>query len=122
MVELSGVVDDLQHGEQITDTVVLNKLLTESEKKFHTEIIRPPATSLIDSVIPVYADELEESNPDGSITGGGMTDLLANWQDWQRTNMVAFHRKRALEIKDAVSARKSAQEGKMDKIIGELGK
>lgn len=112
-VPLSGIAPDMQTGSDITHARILNRLLEEENKKFHTEIHQPLAMSVLDASQPFILDEF-------GVDAAAFVDDL---RDWLRTNFVAHDRKRAKEIIEGVKAELAREEKEMrDRMVGTLGR
>lgn len=97
---LSEVAKEMDSSQEITHARILNRLFDESTKKFHTEIHNAIAMSGLDILVPFLYEEFGEEEG----------DLLAEWTDADRTNMVAKDRARAKEIIEGVKAELQREE------------
>jgi hypothetical protein len=103
----------METGTEITHARILNSLLDEGKKKFHTEIKQPVPMAILDAAQRFVEDEF------GS-------DAAVFWdeiRDWIRTNYVAKDRKRAEEIIRGVQAELQREERELrDRMLGTMGR
>lgn len=110
---MSGLADDMQSSTEITSMRILNRLLDENAKEFHTEINAPHPMTTFDTVEPFARDEFGED----------FGDLLAKWGDRFRTNMIAKNRARAKELIEGIKAELVREEREMrDRMLGTLSR
>lgn len=81
-------------GEENTWEEALHKLLRTKGVELHTEILKPDAMTAIDAAGKYWG---------GSISPG-LGKLVADVQRKKRINMVAYQRKRAIEVIRGVTA------------------
>lgn len=94
------IIRSLESLEEISPEKILSELLSHKKVEFHTEITNPVSLTALE----VLAEWLKEFK----LT----SKLLKEWVKKFKVNMVAYERKRALEIVEAYKAGKEKQEEK----------
>lgn len=110
---MSGLADDMESSTEITSMRILNRLLDEKGKDFHTEINAPHPMTTFDTVEGYARDEF----------GDEYADLLHTWGDRFRTNMIAKNRARAHELIEGIKAELAREERELrDRMLGTLAR
>jgi hypothetical protein len=110
---MSGLADDMQTSTEITSMRILNRLLDENSKQFHTEINAPHPMTTFDTVEAFARDEFGED----------FAELLHTWGDKFRTNMIAKNRGRAKELIEGIKAELVREERELrDRMLGSMAR
>lgn len=81
-------------GEESTWEEALHKLLRTKNVELHTEILKPDAMTAIDAAGTYWGNSISP----------GLGKLIKGVQKQKRINMVAYQRKRAIEVIRGVTA------------------
>jgi len=99
------ILKSMESLEEISPEKILSELLSHKKVEFHTEIPNPISLTALE----ILAEWLSDFKKTSKIVKGAVKIF--------KINMVAFRRKRALEIVDAY---KSGKEAKEEKTLKEL--
>lgn len=104
-----GSAGGMEGTTEVTNAHIMNRMWEEETKKFHTEINAPHGMSTFESVVEVMREEF----------GNEVTGMVDDWINFFKTNMVAFKRKRAIEMVEMMKAEAKREAARLENKITE---